>query len=93
MAWFFLRIPGCETVKSVRKFKRDMKLIGAVCSCALGTAVDADAGWFVVRTDVSSVAGLRTKLEEVGLSGYVDIVEPLVRPKDGFTLARQLALF
>lgn len=93
MAWYFLQTSACDTRKALLKFKREIGMIGRVRTCAIGTAVDPRAGWFVLRANEPDIAGLRARLGELGLNGYVNLIEPLARPQDGLTLARQLALF
>jgi len=93
MAWYFLRVPRCNTRESVEAFKREVAKLGRVYEHGLGTEVDSTAGWYTIQAKEPSVPDLRDRLHRLGISVYIDLVEPLIKPIDGRAIARQLALF
>jgi hypothetical protein len=93
MAWYFLRMPGCDCPATLAVFRRRVGTVGRVHTAKIGTAVDPTAAWFVVNSWAVNMSELREALRVHELSNDVDMVEPIPRPVDGSTLARQLALF
>ena len=93
MAWYFLRVSGCETATELKAFKRELVAVGRVRECGLGTEIDTTAGWFVVAAPLPTVKAVRDGLMAHGLSERVDLIEPLLKPADGRYIAKQLALF
>lgn len=93
MAWFFLRSPGCDDQDGAKLLKVELQALGRVERFGVGTEVDPTAAWFVVDVRVAGVPEVRAKLTKVGLSDCVDLIEPILRPRDGKAMAAQLALF
>lgn len=93
MAWYFLRVSDCETDESLAAFRFKAKAIGRIHSSGKGTEIDPKAGWVVMSIAQNEVPGVRERLAEHGLSERVDHIEPLAKPKDGPSIAKQLGLF
>lgn len=93
MAWYFLRVSDCGTDEQLRAFRLKSRELGRVRYSGVGTEIDPQAGWVVVSIGENEVPGVRGRLREYGLSERVAHIEPLVRPIDGPSIARQLALF
>lgn len=93
MAWYFLRVSECETDQHLCAVIFKLKAIGRIYSHGLGTEVNPLAGWVVMSAPEKEVPAVRERLVEHGLSKRVDLIEPLTRPIDGPSIAKQLALF
>lgn len=93
MAWYFLRVPRCRTKGAVESFRQEIARLGRVRECGLGTEVDPTAGWYTVSAREKEVPEVRERLRDLGISEHVDLVEPLRRPIEGRSMARQLGLF
>lgn len=91
MAWFFLYASPCCSSDGEKTLQERLQVLGQVHQSSFGSAVDAQAGWFVVQLAVTTVTEVREQLGE--WSSQVTFIAPLNRPEHGQAIARQLSLF